>query len=268
MNDFPCLVVRGICDYADSHKNKAWQPYAAATAAACAKAILSLVPAADVVKTAAVAEVYKYRIPFSLKGVPVGRFVERSRDIQALEQALLQQDSVKERRLLAAYGLGGIGKTQLAANFARRHQHSFSSVLWLDGSSESSIKQSFAAFASRIPAGQIPETSRLYASGQGGDINAVVKDVLSWLSIGVNSKWLMVIDNVDRDDQQREEDAEAYNVEEYLPEANHGSVLITTRLPHLGQLGEPWEVGRVDKEQARAIFKTWYGGGVGEYLEV
>lgn len=24
MNDFPCLVVRGICDYADSHKNKAW----------------------------------------------------------------------------------------------------------------------------------------------------------------------------------------------------------------------------------------------------
>ncbi|PWY73215.1 purine and uridine phosphorylase [Aspergillus sclerotioniger CBS 115572] len=32
----PCLVVRGICDYADSHKNKRWQPYAAATAAAYA----------------------------------------------------------------------------------------------------------------------------------------------------------------------------------------------------------------------------------------
>lgn len=25
MNSFPCLVVRGICDYADSHKNKRWQ---------------------------------------------------------------------------------------------------------------------------------------------------------------------------------------------------------------------------------------------------
>ena len=44
MNDFPCLVVRGICDYADSHKNKKWQPYAAATAAACAKEILSIIP--------------------------------------------------------------------------------------------------------------------------------------------------------------------------------------------------------------------------------
>lgn len=40
MNNFPCLVIRGICDYADSHKNKAWQPYAAATAAAYAKELL------------------------------------------------------------------------------------------------------------------------------------------------------------------------------------------------------------------------------------
>ncbi|KAL7812110.1 hypothetical protein V8C44DRAFT_364804 [Trichoderma aethiopicum] len=37
MNSFPCLVIRGICDYSDSHKNKAWQPYAAMTAAAYAK---------------------------------------------------------------------------------------------------------------------------------------------------------------------------------------------------------------------------------------
>ncbi|KIW88608.1 uncharacterized protein Z519_10654 [Cladophialophora bantiana CBS 173.52] len=44
MNIFPCLVVRGICDYADSHKNKSWQPFAAAAAAACAKDILSYVP--------------------------------------------------------------------------------------------------------------------------------------------------------------------------------------------------------------------------------
>ncbi|KAJ4364186.1 hypothetical protein N0V83_009642 [Neocucurbitaria cava] len=44
MNDFPCLVIRGICDYADTHKNKTWQPYAAATAAACAREILSIVP--------------------------------------------------------------------------------------------------------------------------------------------------------------------------------------------------------------------------------
>lgn len=48
MNDFPCLVVRGICDYADSHKNDSWQRYAAATAAACAKEILLNIPEVEV----------------------------------------------------------------------------------------------------------------------------------------------------------------------------------------------------------------------------
>ncbi|KAE8314333.1 hypothetical protein BDV41DRAFT_575891 [Aspergillus transmontanensis] len=43
MDDFECLVVRGICDYADSHKNKTWQPYAAATAAAYVKILLEVV---------------------------------------------------------------------------------------------------------------------------------------------------------------------------------------------------------------------------------
>ncbi|PLN81398.1 purine and uridine phosphorylase [Aspergillus taichungensis] len=48
MDSFPCLVIRGICDYADSHKNKMWHPYAAATAAAYAKELLSLVPPLNV----------------------------------------------------------------------------------------------------------------------------------------------------------------------------------------------------------------------------
>ncbi|KAL7903886.1 purine and uridine phosphorylase [Trichoderma velutinum] len=42
MNQFPALlVIRGICDYSDSHKNKVWQGYAAMTAAAYAKDLLS-----------------------------------------------------------------------------------------------------------------------------------------------------------------------------------------------------------------------------------
>jgi hypothetical protein len=47
----PCLVVRGICDYSDSHKNKRWHPYAAATAAAYAKEVLSMIPPAEVAKS-------------------------------------------------------------------------------------------------------------------------------------------------------------------------------------------------------------------------
>lgn len=48
---FPSVVIRGICDYADSHKNKGWQPYAAATAAAFAKELLRVVPAEEIAKT-------------------------------------------------------------------------------------------------------------------------------------------------------------------------------------------------------------------------
>lgn len=42
MPNLSCLVVKGVCDYADSHKNKRWQTFAAATAAATSKALLAL----------------------------------------------------------------------------------------------------------------------------------------------------------------------------------------------------------------------------------
>ncbi|KAF7712366.1 Nucleoside phosphorylase and ankyrin repeat domain-containing protein [Penicillium ucsense] len=48
MDNFPCLVIRGICDYCDSHKNKKWQNYAAGTAAAYGKEILSVIPPSQV----------------------------------------------------------------------------------------------------------------------------------------------------------------------------------------------------------------------------
>lgn len=43
MMDFPCIVIRGICDYADSHKNKQWQGYAALVAASYAKELLGYI---------------------------------------------------------------------------------------------------------------------------------------------------------------------------------------------------------------------------------
>ncbi|KAK6513160.1 hypothetical protein TWF506_009325 [Arthrobotrys conoides] len=47
MDHFPCVVIRGVCDYADSHKNDDWQKYAAATAAAYAKELLCKIRADD-----------------------------------------------------------------------------------------------------------------------------------------------------------------------------------------------------------------------------
>ncbi|KAK5202886.1 hypothetical protein LTR96_011356 [Exophiala xenobiotica] len=48
MNDFPCIVIRGICDYAESHKNDVWQEYAAATAAGFATELLATVRPTEV----------------------------------------------------------------------------------------------------------------------------------------------------------------------------------------------------------------------------
>lgn len=59
-DSFPCLVVRGICDYSDSHKNKGWQRYAAAAAAAYAKEFLHLIPAVSMRRASAVTAVGKY----------------------------------------------------------------------------------------------------------------------------------------------------------------------------------------------------------------
>ncbi|KAH9240263.1 hypothetical protein K456DRAFT_1040780 [Colletotrichum gloeosporioides 23] len=59
MNHFPCLVIRGICNYADSHKNDRWQRYASATAAGYAKELLAYVPAADIQRAKRASEILR-----------------------------------------------------------------------------------------------------------------------------------------------------------------------------------------------------------------
>jgi nucleoside phosphorylase len=57
INLFPCLIIRGICDYADLYKNKRWQPYAAATAAGYIKKLLSIISLKNVTKVTSAAEI-------------------------------------------------------------------------------------------------------------------------------------------------------------------------------------------------------------------
>jgi len=139
----------------------------------------------------------------------------------------------------------------------------FSAVFWLDGRSEGSLKQSIALLASRIPEGQIPETSRAYSISSSGDIDSTVGDVLDWLSRSDNSQWLLVFDNVDREYGGGKTDGDAYDITRYFPEADHGSVLITSRLAKLQQLWGGWKLDKVDENQAHAIFEKWYGRAFG-----
>jgi nucleoside phosphorylase len=57
MDDFPCLVIRGICDYSDTRKNKRWQHFAAAVAAAYAKELLEIIPTTHVELTKEAAKI-------------------------------------------------------------------------------------------------------------------------------------------------------------------------------------------------------------------
>ncbi|KAI5460951.1 hypothetical protein BGZ63DRAFT_425413 [Mariannaea sp. PMI_226] len=237
MDILPCLPIRGICDYSDSHKNKGWQRYAAATAAAYARELLGVLPVAEVqTKAAPAPNPTSFQVPFSLQGAPVSdKFIDRPTDRTALEQCLLpQQCSMDRRKVCVLHGLGGIGKTQLAIDFARRHKAAFSAIFWLDGRSEDQLRQSFARCLTRIPelraASRNPDMN--LNSHEGLDV-AVMK-VMEWLAQPSNTQWLLIFDNVDQDHQQGGTTG-AYDIRQYFP-GDQGSILITTRLLRLQQL--------------------------------
>ncbi|KAK5010428.1 hypothetical protein LTR28_009983, partial [Elasticomyces elasticus] len=199
---------------------------------------------------------------FGLRGVPrVNRFVERPAQMAELERVLLPQRQSCRQRVFVLHGLGGIGKTQLAVEFAWLHHRKFSFVFWLDGRSEDSLKRSVAGCASRITKGQISEASRTYSAGGSSDLDAVVTEVMGWLAQQDNSDWLLIFDDVDQEYNPRNPDPNAHDVKQYLPSANHGAVLITTRLATLEQIGDSQQLGKADKKQSEAILRSWCKGG-------
>jgi hypothetical protein len=186
--------------------------------------------------------------------------------MKKLEDVLLPQAKNTRQKKVVLHGLGGVGKTQLAVEFARRHHRQFTSVFWLDGRSDDRMKQSIANAASRVPEGQIPEMIRLYSRSGSGDSDAVVREMMNWLNEPENTDWLLIFDNIDREHQQDDTDPDVYDVRRYLPGADHGSILITTRLARFGQLGVPWSLNKASESQAHAIFQEWYGRDVGKTL--
>jgi hypothetical protein len=176
-----------------------------------------------------------------------------------LEDSLLKQRQQQRQKIFVLYGLGGIGKTQLAAEFARRHREKFSAIFWLDGSSVDSLERSSTRCVARIPKGQVSESSR-----QSADAIAIHQKLMTWLSREENARWLLIFDNVDREYQQPSVDPSAYDVKRYFPGADHGSILITTRLAKLEQLGDAQKVPKLNKLQAQAILECSYKRPVGK----
>jgi len=119
-----------------------------------------------------------------------------------------------EQRVLVLGGIGGIGKTQLAITYAKRHRASYSSIFWLNATSPTTLKGSLRSLARRVlPLG----------AGRQCDDDQILEHTARWLSEGENTRWLLIFDNYDEPD--------GYDIKKYYPSASHGSIIITTRLP-------------------------------------
>jgi hypothetical protein len=179
--------------------------------------------------------------------------------MQVIEDYYLPEEraithSLTRRKTFLLHGLGGMGKTQLAVAFARKHHDKFSAVLWLDGSSVDRLKQSFVDVASELPQDEL--AADVVESLRTGKIDAdvVVEEVLSWLSLPSNKHWLLILDSVDRDWNIKKKDYLAYDAKMYFPKANHGSILVTSRLASISRMFDAeLRVDRVDDAQARSM---------------
>ena len=145
-----------------------------------------------------------------------GHFTGRQSEIQKMVKILRtnsdSQGSIRE--ILVLGGMGGIGKTQLAISYAKQYRSSYSSIFWLNASSEVTITASLRSLAKQI----IPaETVRKLKDDQ------LQLHASHWLSEQENMRWLLIFDNYDDPDQ--------YDIKAYYPAATHGSIIITTRQP-------------------------------------
>ena len=129
------------------------------------------------------------------------------------------------------------------------------------------MKRSFARHARMIPPGQIAESSRPYPKAQDVALDAIVQDIVDWLSKPGNFDWLLIFDNAGRGRRWSDIDdvLGSYDIRQHFPVADQGSILITTRIKEFSQLGPSWKLGKMSNEQARDIFHTWCDENTGEF---
>ncbi|KAL3472077.1 TPR-like protein [Aspergillus californicus] len=211
MDQLPCLVIRGVCDYCDSHKQKQWQGYAALTAAAYARALLEVVPLYSHGQSNNTKETRHWMVPFARNP----RFVGRQQEIDYLEQFVIHATGPTK---VAIHGLGGIGKTQIALELAYRTREKVPecSIFWIPCTSYESVQQAYVKIAEALGISDIEPAK----------MKEQVKAHLSQNSAG---EWLLIFDNADNMEMWTKGSATAPPLKDILPHSENGHVLFTSR---------------------------------------
>jgi hypothetical protein len=182
-----------------------------------------------------------FTVSFSLLEVPeTEHFVARQEELTEIHETLSDDGS---GRTVVLHGLGGIGKTQLAVAYAKRHKTDYSAIFWLNSKDEDSLKQSFVKMAKRILK-EYPSQSWLSAIYQGSNLNEIADAVKRWLDHPKSTRWLIVCDNYDNPKLRGNTDLTAVDLCRFLPETDHGSIIVTTRSSQV-KLGHCIRVGKL-----------------------
>ncbi|KAI1322531.1 kinesin light chain [Xylariaceae sp. FL0255] len=166
-----------------------------------------------------------FSVTFSLFDAPeIQHFVARKDELTKIRE-ILRFDG--NRRVAIVHGLGGVGKTQTAIEYAKHYKDEYSAVFWLNINDEASVHQSFGKVAKLILR-QYPDARYLSSLDPEKDDHKKISDaVKAWLSLSNNSRWLLIYDNFDNPKLNSED--EGIDIHQFLPEAHQGSIIVTTR---------------------------------------
>ncbi|TEY42388.1 hypothetical protein BOTCAL_0391g00040 [Botryotinia calthae] len=142
------------------------------------------------------------------------RFFNRDDTFEKIDQALGQKESNTSFRSVALFGLGGVGKSSIAARHVEKkiQNNEYDPVIWVFGEKTDLLRQSFTDIAIRL---NLPG-----AQPNLHDDNLVLdQDWLQFTGKWIDCEWLIVYDNVESADL----------LMPYWPEASHGKAIITTR---------------------------------------
>jgi tetratricopeptide (TPR) repeat protein/transcriptional regulator with XRE-family HTH domain len=154
-------------------------------------------------------------------------FTGREEILETLSTHLSLARMVALTRAYALQGLGGVGKTQLALEYAYRHTLEYSAVLWIEAETDETAISSLLRIAEVLQLSQRRET----------DQNRVIAAVQRWLNS--HSGWLLIWDNL--------EDLDLLS--RLLPSVRRGTFLLTTRRQALGVLASGVDVAPMAQQE-------------------